>query len=313
MVKYKLHKENKFKTLIASGNFLKFIKDKIYHTILSGVCASMVIFGGYQIYYIFYNQLFNSTFPEEETITMEQIQHNDKIIENNIDTTIFLSSNKIHTSYRSDYQIINDQLYYRDEPITLTNSNMNIAFLYRNINENTLANIDLLNSKAENVNLKGSTITNECINYFPSSAKELTLNDCAFITNLESLPNQCPHIQTLNLDCLPSLANFDFIYNLKELKKISLRESPYITQELLDYLNENGIEHSITDKDINNNIETNKIVENLIKPEMSDSEKIKEISLYTINHIKYNIDKTVESNTSPLTLPLETEEGGSFK
>ena len=42
---------------------------------------------------------------------------------------------------------------------------------------------------------------------------------------------------------------------------------------------------------------------------MNDSEKIKEISLYTINHIKYNIDKTIESNNSPLTLPLETNEG----
>lgn len=310
MVKYKLHKENKFKTLIASGNFLKFIKDKIYHTILSGVFASMIIFGGYQIYYVFSNHLFNSTPSEEEQLaTMQQIQNNDKFIESNIDTTIFVISKKINTSYNSDYQIINDQLYYKDEPITLTNSSMNISFLYCNINENTLANIDLLNSKSEAVNLQGSTITNECVNYLPSSVKELSLSDCSFITNLESLPNKCPHIQTLYLNCLPSLNNLDFIYNLKELKKIFLRESPYITQELLDYLNENGIEHNITYKDVNNNIETNKIVENLIKPEMSDSEKIKEISLYTINHIKYNIDKTVESNTSPLTLPLETEEG----
>ncbi len=235
-------------------------------------------------------------------------ENNDLIIENIVQNGILIA-NDTFTSL-SNYYIKDGNLYDKKNNIkTFENETKPIYMLNCNVDSNLLANCNLKKSKITQLSLEITSIEDDCISYLPSTIKGLSLNKSNYITNLNELPVVCPNIEYLYLNNIPMLSDLSFIYKLPKLKEVYLAESAYITEDILKYLSDNKIKTNISYKDINNNNKTNEIISKIIKPNMSDLEKINAISSYVVNNLEYDATTLYDSNMSPLSLALNENKG----
>lgn len=199
-----------------------------------------------------------------------------------------------------------ERLYDKDgNVITLDNMDNPLAFVSCKISSETFDNIHLANSNCKMLSLQNCAIDNDFINYLPESLESLSLEKCNFITNLDGLPEACPNIKTLFLNNTSGLDNFDFIYNLPNLKYVVFSDCTHANEELLEYLNSNNI---ITDLDIDDIYKSNKldaIVSEIITPDMDSEERIQAVCQYVLDNLEYDIDKHTESNLYPISCCLD--------
>ena len=132
-------------------------------------------------------------------------------------------------------------------------------------------------------------LTNELVEYFPSTLRKLRLFKESAINNLSLLPSICPNIQDLSLVYCSGIVNLEFIKELNFLKTIDALETPACTEELLNYIKEKGLLTNLSIEDVNNNKRLVNILESIIDNYMTDEEKVQAICVY----IKKNINKFV--------------------
>lgn len=236
-------------------------------------------------------------------------------IQNNVESSIndLIDRGAIYVvelqNTENEYYFEDKHLCIGNEVITLKDFDGPIYLMSCNIDDETFENIELRESKTEELCLNYSIIDNNFINYLPDTVKVLGLSNCSFITDLSKLPKQCPNIEELYIARMPSLGTLDFIYQLPNLKKLSVIDSAYVTEDLINYLNKKGVEHNLTEVDIANSKKIDDILNKIIKPGMSDHEKIREICLYVLDNVKYRSSQVYESNNNPLTCVLEDGKG----
>lgn len=304
--------ENKllFKDLAIKAKALsKSIYKNSKQTFILGGLIGCIIFSGNQVYKFGKDVVkdigsYNSIQKQEE----ETKNSNDEALETLIDDTILVGN--FESSKKQKYYLKHNNLYdLEGNIISLDNTDKKIYFVNCNIDDTTFENTHLSSSKTKVLNLDMSSIDDNFYKYLPSTLEELSLNRCNYITNLDNLAKKCPNITGLSLNAMASLSDLSFIYELSNLKEIYIKDSAYITEELLNYLKDNNITTNITDQDVINNQKINEIISNIIKPNMSDREKIQAVCLYVLDNIKYDSSKMIESNKNPLTLVLESGKG----
>lgn len=154
-----------------------------------------------------------------------------------------------------------------------------------------------------------SDITDDNLTKIPSDIKKLDIQDCYYLTSLDSLPQICPDIEELTVGLCPSITDFSFIYQLPNLKKVTFYECAGIDYELYTYLTNHGIENNITEVDLKANIMIDNIIKETINDQMTDEEKIKAITLYMVDNFEYDDQYTTDSNIYPLTSMLQNKKG----
>lgn len=210
----------------------------------------------------------------------------------------------------TNYHFENQNLYDSNGNIILLDEVTEPLFFIRcNLDEETLANIHLINSKTSTIALDYSPIDKSFIDYLPTTIEYISLSKCSFLTNLNGLGKRCPNIKELCINSAAGLTDLSFIYELPNLSALYLSESAYVTEELLDYCKEHGIETNLTEKDLETSQEIDRIISEIIKPDMSDKEKIQAVCLYVLDNVTYDIHQTIESNRAPLNCVLEDGKG----
>lgn len=244
----------------------------------------------------------------EQLIEQDQIESNNQLIEYCKNNSILAGDFK--STIKKDYYIQNNSLKDKNgNTISLKNTTKDTYIFDYNLSEEILKNIDLKNSKITTLGLNGSAVGNYLVNYLPKSLDTLSLKNCAYITDLNELPNKCPNIEYLDLNKMPSLTDYSFIYKLPNLKEVYIAESAFITQDLLNYLDEKNIKTNIGIIDLAISIKLDEIIKTIIKPNMNDMQKINAITNYVINNMNYDINKHMESNNTPLSQALMEKNG----
>lgn len=222
----------------------------------------------------------------------------------------YVSVFNISMSLENNYYFENNHLFSKDgNEVTLEKNEDPIYFYYCNLDYQTLNNIRLKEAYTKDLYLKYSSIDNKCIECFPESVEELNLAYCFYLNDLSLLPKQCPNIKVLYLDCLPSLKDFSFLYAFENLEEVTISDSAYITEDLINYLDSHGIKHNLSETDVQNNKITDDIINEIITPDMSDKEKIQKICSYVLENIDYDINISSDSNLHPLGFVLENNKG----
>lgn len=157
--------------------------------------------------------------------------------------------------------------------------------------------------------LVDSNITDEDVTKLSPDIRVLGLFRCNYITDLSLLPAYCPDIQYLIIDKCASLEDLSFIYELDNLCYLDICESPFISDELVDYLNGKGIIHTIDGDKLKIVDEVDKVLSEIINESMSDEDKIKAITQYVIETYKYDKYRADVSNEYPLTSFLGAKRG----
>ena len=142
--------------------------------------------------------------------------------------------------------------------------------------------------------------SDEDLRNLPSSIESIHLNYALYLSDLDDLPEICPNLRRLTLDNCPSIEDISFIYRLHNLEYLSLNDCAYITPELVEYLDSMGIEHNITQSDLEAAQKVDDIISEIITDDMTDEEKIQAVTYYVIDNYKYRITKVSESNSEPL-------------
>lgn len=135
------------------------------------------------------------------------------------------------------------------------------------------------------------------------------LGNSLYIDDLSKLDEYCPYLETLIIDNCPSIYDLSFIYRCSNLKEVKITENGFVTPALVEYLDENGIKHNITDNDLKISQEVDKIIDEIIKPNMSDEEKIQAVTSYVIRNYDYNKKLVEISNLEPLSSMINNGEG----
>lgn len=143
----------------------------------------------------------------------------------------------------------------------------------------------------------------------PESMESLSFDYAFYLSDLSELPEICPNLKRLSLDNCPSVDDLSFIYRMPNLEYVSLNDCAYVTPELVEYLESNGIEHNITQADLDVAQKVDEIIAEIITDDMSDEEKIQAITLYVIDNYKYRVSKVMESNQEPLESMFENKGG----
>ncbi len=158
----------------------------------------------------------------------------------------------------------------------------------------------------------GPEVTNEALELLEENGeniKSVHLYYALNVDDLSSLAEYCPNIESIDIEYSPSISDLSFIYSLHNLQHVSLEENGFVTPELVEYLDRNGIEHNITTQDLANAEELDRIIDEIITDDMTDEEKIQAITYYVIDNYRYRITKVGESNERPLSSTLENEGG----
>ena len=130
-----------------------------------------------------------------------------------------------------------------------------------------------------------------------------------FVTDLSILKSIYDEIREITINNCPGIIDLSPLYQMPNLEQVNIQECAGVTEELVLYLNQNGIIHNISFKDLNNKQKLDNILQEIINDDMSDIEKIKAISFYLMNNYVYDINYNKESNELPLTCLLEYERG----
>ena len=139
--------------------------------------------------------------------------------------------------------------------------------------------------------------------------KSLYLSFCNYIDDLSIIVEYCPNLEILEIDRCPSIADLSFIYSLPNLKKVIIVESGYVTPELIEYLDSKGIEHNLTNRDLENTEALDNIISEIITEDMTDEEKIQAIVYYVIDNYKYKKKYQYDSNSKPLSCMFDNNGG----
>lgn len=243
------------------------------------------------------------------TTTITQVSNqNDAVLQKLKQDSIVVTD--VHNSVDTDYYIEDNYLYDKNnENISLTGSNQAIHFISIPVEPETLLNIDLANSQTSTLSFDYSGITSDCISYFPRNVTNLSLNYCSYLDSLDELPDRCPNITYLSLNCTTSLSNLDFIYRLPNLQEILLGDSTQITAELLNYLKEKNIKTNITEQAVVDSQKIDEISQSILKEGMNDKEKIQAICLYILENMEYDLEFAKKSNQEPISCFLENAKG----
>ena len=158
-------------------------------------------------------------------------------------------------------------------------------------------NSDFTDESLEELAVNGENIRNVHISY------------SFYIEDLSTLAEYCPNIEVITIEYSPSISDLSFIYSLPNLQKFYVRENGYVTPELVDYLDKHGIEHNITQSDLENAEELDRIIDEIITDDMTDEEKIQAITNYVITNFEANMKYEEESNERPLSSMLENRGG----
>lgn len=234
---------------------------------------------------------------------------NDSEIEDIINNG-YVSIFNVPSSYENRFYFEDNYLFDEDHNKVFLDGYLDpIYFMSCDLNPELLNNIHLRESNTNELGLNYSCVTNECIKYLPESVENLGLCYCFYLTNLDLLPDYCPNIKKLYLNSDISLKDFTFLSRLENLEEVSISDSPYITQDLIDFLDERGIKHDLTHQDVLNNQITSQIVDDIISDDMSDKEKIHAICKYVVDTITYDIYQSGDSNRHPLSCVLEDNKG----
>lgn len=222
----------------------------------------------------------------------------------------YVSVLNVPLSVESKFYFKDKYLYNQEnEIVKLTNYTDPVYFAYCNLDYETLSNINLRESKTKELCLNYSCVDNKCIECLPESVEELGLSYCFFLNDLKNLPIQCPNIKVLHLDSTTSVKDYSFLAGLENLEEVSIRDSAYITEDLIRYLDDRGIKHNLTEADVKNNQRTNAIIDAIITPDMSDKEKIHAICKYILENVEYDMKQAADSNIRPLNCILEDGKG----
>lgn len=214
------------------------------------------------------------------------------------------------TSFENKYCFQNQYLYNEDnEIVTLEGYSDPIYFYYCNLDYQTLENIHLKDSNTKELCLNYSSVDDKCISCLPESVEELGLSYCFYLSDLQTLPLQCPNLKVLHIDSVVGVRDFSFLSELKNLEEVNISESPFITEDVIRDLDSRGIKHNLTSVDVENNKITNDIINEIITPNMSDKEKIRSVCRYVLEHIEYDISQSRNSNARPLSCVLEDGKG----
>lgn len=155
-------------------------------------------------------------------------------------------------------------------------------------------------------------VSNDFIDMLPVNLKSLNLTYENYISDMRSLPYRCPSLEYLCIEGCNSITDFEFVKNFKCLKGFAVvGECAGITQDLIDYLDTNGIEHNLTPKLVEINDNLDKIVEENVTDDMDDDEKLQSLTYYVVTHMKYDgaalhdNDLAREYNINTLSYALE--------
>lgn len=154
-----------------------------------------------------------------------------------------------------------------------------------------------------------SHFSDDDVSRLPESIETISLDYALYLSDLSELPDLCPNLKRLTLDNCPSLDDISFIYRLPNLEYLSLNDCAFVTPELIQYLDEVGIEHNITQSDLDAAMKTDQIIDEIITEDMTDEEKIQAITFYVIDNYKYRVTKVMESNEEPLESMFENKGG----
>lgn len=165
------------------------------------------------------------------------------------------------------------------------------------------------NNEEHKIKFIQSNFSDDDIKTLPSELEYLYLDYSNYLTDLSDLPEQCPNLKVLSLDNCPLISDLSFIEDLNHLQILFMKNNPYITEELINYLASNNITTNINFDDVKHSIETDNIVNDLITSDMSDEEKIKQITLYMIKNYSYDESLVDENNSDPLGIFLDQDKG----
>lgn len=132
-------------------------------------------------------------------------------------------------------------------------------------------------------------IGNDFIDNLPKDLKMLGLYNDMYITDLSNLPNVCPSLQTLIIENCHSITNFEFIKELKNLQEFTVYgDAVGITEDLIAYLDSQGIKHNLDNRLVNLNNQIDNIVDEIISDDMDEYEKMNTIASYVLNNLMYD-------------------------
>ncbi len=157
--------------------------------------------------------------------------------------------------------------------------------------------------------LVDSNVCDEDILKLPDDLVSLELFRCNYLTNLDNLSVSCPNIKYLRIDGCASLDDFSFVYDLVNLEYLDINESAFVTQELVDYLDEINIRHTITEEDLIEVQKVDEILNNITTDDMDDEDKVRAIACYIMNEYSYDIKSVNTSNLYPLSSFIRTGKG----
>lgn len=131
---------------------------------------------------------------------------------------------------------------------------------------------------------------------FQSTAKANFISDFSAIEN--------SNIEVLDISEFNSISDkqlLDLLKKLPHLKRIlayEVNNADLCSDEVFDFLEQNGVEHPFTEKSLNIKHQLQGIIGNIITDEMSDFEKTEAITKFVINLMDYDKD-TLNEEESP--------------
>ena len=149
-----------------------------------------------------------------------------------------------------------------------------------------------------------TALTDEDIQSLPSTVERITINGCHYILSLDSLPETCPNIKSISLDSCSGITDLSFLEDFDSLERVYINDMAGVSHELVDSLREKGIEVEIEEEDIVASEMIQKVLDEIITEDMTDEDKIREITLFVSRQCKYKLTNTDESNLNPLTTTL---------
>lgn len=207
-----------------------------------------------------------------------------------------------------EYKIKNEVLYtIQNEKVDLSGVKNSIILGKSGVTNKTLKEMNLKDSEIEYIMFDLISITDGFINELPRSLKSFSLSRCDYITDLSDLDKACPNIEELRIERITSLKSYDFIYNMSNLKVLSITDSYGITEELLDYCKSAGITVISNGNEVENTQKIKNIASEIINEEMDDEEKIRAVVTYVIDNLTYKNELTNDSNINPLDNALNNE------
>ena len=280
------------------NNLFDSIDSKLGKIYLSALLVVLFLTSGILSY-----KLIDGLIPEKR----KEPKNSDKRFEVVVSDSIYMKNQE---SYENEYYFKDNFLYdSANKKVNLISFSSPIYIEGYKIDAQTLANMNLGISSIRKLTLDFSTVTDDCVSYFPEGLKVLSLDCCDYITDLSSLPYYCPDLTKLSINGLSALKNLDFIYELKNLTQLDVSDSILLTEDLLKYLEDNGIKTNITKADVKIAEEINSIYNKIINSDMDETQKIKEICKYVVKNYGYDLDLAIDSNYNPLRCMFENKKG----